>query len=51
MQYEFNLSCTAQYEFELFAAPTDPASDEVNSILPPAEPSHVAPAPASRRAG
>jgi hypothetical protein len=51
MQYEFNLPCGAQYEFELVAAPDDRASDDASTTLPPAKPDDVIPAPASRRVG
>jgi hypothetical protein len=51
MQYEFNLACAAQYEFDLSAKPGEAASDEANALLTPAEPTRVTPAPAACRAG
>jgi len=51
MQYEFNLSCAAQYELDLSAGPGDAVTDEANSALPSAKPTHVNPAPAACRAG
>jgi hypothetical protein len=51
MQYEFDLSGAEQYEFELSAVPRKRAPSEATSSLPPAEPMHGPPAPASSRAG
>jgi hypothetical protein len=51
MQYELRFSSAAQYEFELSAARSVPANDDAHPVLPPAEPTNVDPAPASRRAG
>lgn len=54
MQYEFNLSCAAQYEFDLSAAPRiaaqhNAAQHGTQSSYPPVEPTPAAPAPS--RAG